>query len=363
MRIGLLIYDSLDTISGGYLYNKKLVAHLRAHGHRVDVISLRQRGYWGNLTDNGRYRLLCWLAEFELDILVQDELNHPSLVWLNKQLRTSVSYPIVSLIHLLKVTDTTQRLAKLFYGRIERSYLRSLDGMIFTSQTTRRTVADMFNGLPPNVVALPGGDRFGATVDIPELTQRAIRGNLRLLYVGNIIARKGLHTVIEALAQTTSAELWVAGDASVDAGYTQKLYQLIERLGLFGRVHFLDTLHGDALADQYRQAHLLVMPSRYESFGIVYMEGMGFGLPAIGTTRGAAHELISHEENGFLIPVDDADMLASYLHLVDGDRELLTAMSTAALIRYQQHPTWEDGMTRVREFLERVATSTPEAPQ
>jgi glycosyltransferase involved in cell wall biosynthesis len=353
MRIGLLIYNSPNTLSGSSFYNQKLVAHLREQGHRVDLITLPQRNYWRHLTDNGRYRLMRWLAEFQLDLMVQDALSHPSLVWLNKPLRTSVSYPIVSLVHRLKVTDSAPRLSKLFYGRIERSYLHSLDGMIFTSQTTRRTVADMFNGLPPHVVALPGGDHFGkSAVSIRELTARAHDGDLRLLYVGNIMPRKGLHTVIEAVAHHPASQLWVVGDATVDVGYTQKIYRMVEDLGLFGRIHFLPPLEDAALADQYRQAHLLVIPSRHESLGNVYTVGMGFGLPAIGTTRSAAHELISHEENGFLIPVDDAEMLTSYLHQVDGDRELLTAMSTAALTRFRQHPTWSDSMTRVQEFLE-----------
>ncbi len=351
MRIGLLTYNSADTLIGNAFYNQMLATHLRGYGHRVDVITLPEHNYWLSLADNGRYRLLRWLAEFELDVLVQDELNHPSLVWLNKQLRTLGNYPIVSLVHLLKVTQTTRRLPKLFYGRIERSYLRSLDGIIFTSQTARRTVADMFNGLPPHVVALPGGDRFGRNgIDVPTLTARAHRQHLRLLYVGNVLPRKGLHTIIRAMAHHPPSQLSIVGDATINIGYTQRLYRLIEDLGLFGRIDFLPP--ESPLDDQYRQADLLVMPSRHEGFGIAYLEGMGFGLPAIGTTRSAAHEFISHEENGFLIPVDDAEMLAAYLHQVDSDRELLTAMSTAALTRFRQHPTWEESMTRVREFLE-----------
>lgn len=352
MRIGLLTYDTINPATGNYLYQQKLAAHLRSHGHRVDFITLPQRNYWRHLSDNGRYRLLRWLAEFELDVMVQDEISHPSLVWLNKILRDNVAFPIVSLVHLIKTSNTTRRLPKLFYGRIERSYLRSLDGMIFTSQTARRTIAEMFNGLPPHVVALPGGDRLEqAGIDVSTLTARAYNGGLRLLYVGALIPRKGLHTVIAAMAQHPTSELWVVGDATTNVGYTKKIYRLIEDLGLFGRIHFQSTLTDTALANQYRQAHLLTMPSHYESFGITYLEGMGFGLPAIGTTRGATHELISHEENGFLIPVDDATTLASYLHQVDSDRELLTAMGTAALSHFRQHPTWDASMTRVREFL------------
>lgn len=353
MRIGLLTYDNASPTAGNTVYKQKLTEQLRQHGHRVDLINLPRRNYWRHLADNGRYRLLRWLAEFKLDVMIQDEMSHPSLVWMNEILRANVPFPIVSLVHLLKTSRTTLRPLNLFYGRIERSYLRNLDGMIFTSQTTRRNIAEMFRGLPAHVVAPPGGDRFEKVrLGVREVTARAYRGNLRLLYVGALIPRKGLHTIIRAMANHPSAELTVVGDATVNVGYTQKIYRLIENLGLFGRIHFHSTLTDADLVEQYRQAHLLVMPSHHESFGITYLEGMGFGLPAIGTTRGAAHELISHEENGFLIPLNDAQALTNYLRQVDGDRELLTAMGTAALTRFRQHPTWEESMARVREFLE-----------
>ena len=57
MRIGLVIYGSLDTLSGGYLYDRKLVEYLRAQGDTVEVISLPWRNYAAHLTDNFHFRL------------------------------------------------------------------------------------------------------------------------------------------------------------------------------------------------------------------------------------------------------------------------------------------------------------------
>jgi glycosyltransferase involved in cell wall biosynthesis len=93
------------------------------------------------------------------------------------------------------------------------------------------------------------------------------------------------------------------------------------------------------------------VPSSYEGFGIVYLEGMAFGLPAIGTTAGAASEIISDGENGYLISPDDAAMLAERLSTLAHDQDLLADMSVKALDRYHEQPTWEQTAASIRQFL------------
>ena len=93
------------------------------------------------------------------------------------------------------------------------------------------------------------------------------------------------------------------------------------------------------------------MPSSYEGFGIVYLEGMGFGLPAIGTTAGAASEIITHGEDGYLIEPDDADTLAKYLENLAADRELLLKLSLNAIKRYKIQTKWDETAKNIREFL------------
>ena len=57
LKIGLIIYGSIDTLSGGYLYDRMLVDYLRAQGDTVEIISLPWRNYAAHLTDNFRFRL------------------------------------------------------------------------------------------------------------------------------------------------------------------------------------------------------------------------------------------------------------------------------------------------------------------
>jgi len=95
----------------------------------------------------------------------------------------------------------------------------------------------------------------------------------------------------------------------------------------------------------------MVVPSSYEGFGIVYLEGMGFGLPAIGTTAGAAGEIITDGEDGYLIEPGDDMRLAGLLDELTNDRELLVKLSLNAVKRYKSQPKWEETAEKIRAFL------------
>jgi glycosyltransferase involved in cell wall biosynthesis len=185
------------------------------------------------------------------------------------------------------------------------------------------------------------------------LAARAAAGPLRVIFVANLIPRKELHTLLAALATLPPADwrLQVAGSLTADPGYTQAIRRQIEAAGLSGQVSLLGVLSPPELAASLAASHLLAVPSSYEGFGIVYLEGMGFGLPAIAGSRGAARELIRHGHNGFLVPPGNAGALAGFLRLLARDRERLTAMSLAAYRSFTTRPTWSDGAARVRGFL------------
>jgi glycosyltransferase involved in cell wall biosynthesis len=112
----------------------------------------------------------------------------------------------------------------------------------------------------------------------------------------------------------------------------------------------------------YKQAHVMVVPSSYEGFGIVYLEGMGFGLPAIGTTAGAASEIITHSEDGYLIESDDAKTLANHLNELATNRVLLVELSLNAVRRYKSQPKWDETAKSIREFLQQFVGAGSSRP-
>lgn len=360
VRVGLIIYGSLDTLSGGYLYDRTVVEYLRRHGDQVEVISLPWRNYVRHLGDNVSASLQRQLAASELDILIQDELNHPSLFWLNRRLRASVGCPFVSIVHHLRCSEPRPAWQNWFYGWIERHYLNSVDAFVFNSCTTRKEVASLTKANQPHVVAYPGGDRLEPEISDQGIVARANRaGPLRLFFLGNLTPRKGLHILIDALSELPRAgwHLSVAGGLSVDRAYSAHIMQQVNSYELTEQVHILGPLNEDQVGAQLEHSHLLVLPSLYEGFGIAYIEGMGYGLPAIATTAGAAHEIISHGENGYLVPPGESHGLANCLKEILSDRKRLVEMSLKARRRYAAHPTWEQTAGRIREFLHRVSKS------
>ena len=116
-------------------------------------------------------------------------------------------------------------------------------------------------------------------------------------------------------------------------------------------IRFHGAVNNDPLVAMLKTAHVLVVPSSYEGFGIVYLEGMAFGLPAIGTTAGAAPEIIEEGRTGYLIGPDDDQALASHLAALARDRELLTRLSLNAWQRYRRQPKWEQTAASIRSFL------------
>ncbi|MBI5353414.1 MAG: glycosyltransferase family 4 protein [Chloroflexi bacterium] len=345
MKIGHVIYGSLNTLSGGYLYDRKLVEYLRAQGDTVEIISIPWRSYAAHLTDNLTFRL-----PPDLDILIQDELNHPSLVVANSGKHP---YPAISIVHHLRCSELRLKWQNDLYRIVEKKYLKSVDGFIFNSQTTKKIVSELIGDAKPSFVAYPPTDRFGTGVSEQEIKERANREPFRILFLGNVIERKGLHTLINALSsfQTSTCTLDVVGSLNSDPKYVQAMQRQVSSLGLQSSVIFHGALDNDPLKQMLRQAHVLIVPSSYEGFGIVYLEGMAFGLPAIGTTAGAASEIIADGETGYLIAPDDSKMLAERISLLANDRSLLAKMSINAARRYSQQPKWEQTASQIREFL------------
>jgi len=354
MKIGFVIYGSLDTVSGGYLYDRKLVEYLRSQGDTVEIISLPWRNYAAHLMDNFFIgQRVVRLQGF--DILIQDELNHPSLIKANTGTHP---YPIVSLVHHLRCSELRPKWQNDLYRVVEKKYLQSVDGFILNSKTTERVVAEVLENREaesnkPSVVAYPPTDRFSDEVISEEkIWERAKGGELRILFLGNVIYRKGLHTLLKAISgQRLAVRVDVVGGVKSESKYANEMQRYVMVNGLSSIVKFHGTLDNEPLIEMYKHSHILVVPSSYEGFGIVYLEGMGFGLPAIGTSAGAASEVITHGEDGYLITPDDADTLAKHINEIAHDRGLLLRLSLNAVQRYKSQPRWVETAKSIRGFL------------
>ena len=366
MHIGLVIYGSLDTLSGGYLYDRMLVQHLRAEGNTVRLFSLPWRNYSRHLADNLNHRFFQQLADEPLDLLLQDELNHPSLALLNRRLRSRIRCPIVSIVHHLRCNERFPPVLVPLYRTIEAQYLRTVNAFIFNSRTTCSAVTALIGRQLRGLVAYPAADHLHppSTERISELlAQRSTPGGsplgaLRILFVGNLIERKGLHTLLQAVARlpTSSWRLDVIGDLAVAPPYVRRIQTLIRRMGIGSSVELHGAVDEARLRAAYEQSHVLAVPS-YEGFGIVYLEAMSYGLPVIASSAGAASEIVSHGVNGFLVGPADAVALAAHLHTLSGNPQQLHAMGISARHRYDSHPTWQKTFSAASSWLHEISTS------
>lgn len=354
MKIGLIIYGTLDQVSGGYLYDRMLTDHLRKRGVTIEIISLPLRSYVRHLTDNFSITLPHTLQAKGIDLLLQDELNHPSLFCVNRRVRKTLQRPIVGIVHHLRSSEARPAWQNSLYRRTEKLYLETLDGFICNSETTRDAVKEVLGRDLPSVVARPGGDHLACRFSAENIDRRCREpGPLKILFTGNVIPRKGLHTLLAALDRLPREgwRLTVAGSLSADTHYARQIRRFISQAGIGERVMLLDAVPTQRVAELMESHHCLAIPSFYEGFGIAYLEAMGFGEAVIASTAGAIPEIVENGREGFLVPPGDCAGLAEAIGRLIRDRDLLMAMSAAARKRYQAHPTWAESMAKAEDFL------------
>jgi glycosyltransferase involved in cell wall biosynthesis len=126
------------------------------------------------------------------------------------------------------------------------------------------------------------------------------------IFAGHAGRRKGADLLLQACEQLDreglSYRVWVAGNA--DEHLDWACAEAVERLGWIPH---------DELADRYRRADCFVLPSRHDSFGMVVVEAMASGTPAIVSANTGAREALTEGETGWVVPVDDAGALAEQM--------------------------------------------------
>jgi D-inositol-3-phosphate glycosyltransferase len=174
-----------------------------------------------------------------------------------------------------------------------------------------------------------------------------------ILFVGRIERLKGVDTLIKAISQLKQGDILqkcphylyiIGGDPNSDRIKMniemQRLQDLCSELGLDDLVLFLGKRDQDSLQYYYSAAEMLVMPSHYESFGMVALEAMACGTPVIATQVGGLQYLVQDQETGFIIPNDNPDALEEKITVLICKPELREKMSQNS-ISYTQSFSWD----------------------
>jgi len=199
VHVGLLIYGRLDTISGGFIYDRHLVRYLREQGDRVEVISLPWRRYGVSLLDN-------------LNAGLRRRLNTPALISSSKMnwsilpasgsTSASVpdSLPLVAIVHHLRCREPHPAWPTHLYRRVEKRYLASVDGYICCQPDHQRGRGGFSRAGAASGGGVSRPQRPARLHHPAEIMARATApGPLHILFVGNLIPRKELHTLLTAL--------------------------------------------------------------------------------------------------------------------------------------------------------------------
>ncbi len=170
-----------------------------------------------------------------------------------------------------------------------------------------------------------------------------------VLFVGNIAANKGVETVFEAVLRLRSKypgiRLQLLGKS--DDGQEEELRTKACAAGGGPNVEFHGFVDRLRLADFYRHADVLCLPSQHESLGIVYLEAMACGRPVVATTAGGAPEAVIDGETGILVPPLDAGAAMTALDLIFADASLRRRMGEAGRRRVENYFAMDKYILRV----------------
>ncbi len=126
-------------------------------------------------------------------------------------------------------------------------------------------------------------------------------------------------------------------------------------------MQWLGAVDDTRLQQAYASHHVLAMPSSHEGFGIAYLEGMGYGLPALASDSGGAAELVLPGKTGFLISTGRSDELAARIGWLHDHRSELARMGESARKATLAHPTWDDSAAAIRTFLQQTLEARRES--
>jgi glycosyltransferase involved in cell wall biosynthesis len=207
-------------------------------------------------------------------------------------------------------------------------------------------------------------DLLGAGVDTelfkPDPDRRAREAGQdgpNLLFAGSIAGNKGANAVVEAFVRLSGEHpamtLTLAGGG--DEGTIKDVRQRIAEAGLADRVHWLGWVEHERLAEIYRSADVLAVPSTYEGgLGMVYLEAMASGLPVVALAAGGAAEAVVDDETGILIEHGDAEETTAAIASLLADGELRARMGEAARRRALAEFGLEAFGRRLEECYERA---------
>jgi glycosyltransferase involved in cell wall biosynthesis len=343
-----------ETRTGGYEYDRRIVAGLRARGWTVNVLSLP--GDWPNPDAAAHAAAAAQLAALPDESWVAvDGLAFGAMPRLAATEQSRLR--LIALVHHPLAAETgigAEQAARLC--KSERAALAAARGAIVTSAATAAQLRVEYGVSAERIAVVePGVDR--AHSDARFTTRRPMRADSpsRLLYVATVTPRKAHLTLIDAVGLLADRdwELHCIGSLERDPRATQALRERIDATGLGNRVHLRGELDGAVLSCEYNAADIYVSAALYEGYGMAVAEALAHGVPVVATRVGAAPALLANGAGLLVRPGDAAELAAALARLLD-DAALRERCIAAAAHARETLADWTRTSAKFATAVERL---------
>jgi glycosyltransferase involved in cell wall biosynthesis len=355
--VTVVVPGSIQTRTGGSIYDRRIADGLRAGGWDVTIVELdpvahplrppldRAAAQFAAIPDHSRV-LIDGLAFGTMPEMAE---------------RHGCRLRFVPIVHMaLSATPGLLPGELGWLSNLERRALDHARQVVVTGSRTVPLIASMSGRLTAEHVTVipPGTDR----VMPPRAPGGSSRG-IRLLCVANVTAGKGHDILLRALAArmkpgATSDSLngeWAlvcAGSLTRDLAHAARCSALARDLGIDDRVSLPGELDDEDLAAEYARADVFVLATRGETYGMAVAEAIAHGLPVVSTRTGEIETIVG--EGGLLAAAGDEVGFATQLASVMGSRDVLERLSHGARAAARQLPTWEESVTQMAAVLDNV---------
>lgn len=283
-------------------------------------------------------KILSKLVEkYEIDVIETTSYDFLCLAYLFKPKR-----PLI----VTRVSTTLKQINRDHYEFVSRAIkiASSLEGLMIrlSDRLTTHTLAHRdeicndFKINPDRFKIIPHGIQLPENITVEKSTQSLEKINV--LYVGRFEYRKGIDVLLEAIPLVLDKmnNIYFTLVGQVSENIYQHKFQTMWGKKLDTYVTFAGKVDSEKLHQMYRECDLFVAPSRYESFGLIYVEAMSYGKPVIGCKTGGIPEVIEEEVTGLLAQSGDPKDLAEKILKLAGDADLRHQMGQQGRLRVER---------------------------
>ena len=378
----VVVPGDLETRTGGYGYDRRIIAGLRGRGWVVEVVRLDE-GFPAPSPSARAHAADAFAAIPDGSLVLADGLALGALP--DEAERARDRLRIIALVHH-PLTDETGIDAALAAALeiSERRALAAAHAVVVTSRLTAGRIADFGVAADRIFIVEPGTDRAPIARGSANSSQRsALSGTpsaaghepsaighqpseVVLLCVATLTPRKGYEILIDALAAIPYRHwrLTCAGSVDRDPSTVARVRARLRDSSLEDQVRLAGDLDAAALAAEYDRADLFVLPTLYEGYGMAVAEALARGLPVVSTATGAIEDLVLRTAGvtlaadpgaGIVVPPGDLPAFTAALARAIGDPVLRASLAANARCVRDRLTTWEVAAAAMERALEHAA--------